>query len=258
MRIGLKLLSNSKLTAGILVAGGVCALSGVAHAGTVYDAALADPPGFYNGSGNPNAGFVVETSNGIELGLGVNLRFIGPVTPTSTNVYDVPLGFSSGTASKWNFEYSVNLGGSGLTLGDVTPTITVLNQANAQSITFDPLVWTPDNSGWDGTSTHQNGALATDIGFQNSENLSFAFVALLNPLFAFDPNANNSYIVTLSLLDVLGNDLGSVSETINATPIPAALPLFASGVGVVGFLRERGKISVPIYRSRARCRKGGD
>jgi hypothetical protein len=91
-----------------------------------------------------------------------------------------------------------------------------------------------------GTTTHNGGgALPTDIGFQNSENISF--FSFLNPAFGWDPAANGSYLITLSLFDDAGAPLISVDEQINATPIPAALPLFAGGAGVIGFFARRRK-----------------
>lgn len=210
-----------------------------AQAVVVYDTSLADPPGFYNGSGNPNEGFTVNTLGTIEVGLGVNYRFIGPVHPTSTNNYDVAVGFSTVPIAKWNFEYSVNLGKSGLTLGDISANLTIRNLANFEAITFDPLS-IPDNAHYDGTTTFSSGgASPTDIGFQNSENISF--FSFLNPAFDWDPAAHGSYLITLSLFDENGAALVSVQEQINATPIPAALPLFAAGAGVLGFFARRRK-----------------
>src|SRR5665213_603351 len=83
-----------KLIAGAI---GVMALTTAASADVVaYNASLA--AGFYNGTGNPNVGFTTDTtSSGVQLGLGVDLRFIAPVLPTSTNNYAVPLGTSAFT-----------------------------------------------------------------------------------------------------------------------------------------------------------------
>jgi hypothetical protein len=223
----------------LLAAGGAAvSISSAAQATLVYDTSLASP-GFYNGSGNPNEGFTVNTVNGIELGLGVNIRFVGPVHPTSSNVYDVAVGFSTVPLAKWNFEYSVNLGNSQLKLGQVHTQLTITNLANFEAFSFDPFT-IPDNAHFDGTTTHNGGgALPTDIGFQNSENLSFF---PLGPAFGWDPTAGGSYLITLSLLDAAGAPLLSVNEQINATPIPAALPLFASGAGLLGFFARRRKI----------------
>ena len=234
------------IAAGIAVA----AIASTAHAATTFNATL-QPPGFYNGSGGSSDHFTVNETASVELGLGVNLRFVGPVTPASINVYDVPTGTASGSAL-WNFNYSVNLqafpGSAGLHLSDITPTVTVLNIGNGQTIQFNPFISTPDNAGWNGTAKNAAaGNLTTDFGFQNSENLSFGFFGLLNPLFGFDPNANDTYLVTLSVAQTSnGQDLGTVQELIVAgdgaqTPLPAALPLFASGLGVFGFIAARRK-----------------
>ena len=218
-----------KLFAGAVIA---TAMAGSgANADTVnYDTALA-PPGYYNGSGNANAGFTTNTTpSGVELGLGVNLQFLGVVHPTSTNIYNVPTGISTGTAATWDFEYSVNLGASGLQVGGISSLLTVLNTANGQSIAFNP------------GSVGDNATNGT-VGFQNAENLGFAFVSFFFPLFGFDPNAIDTYVVTLSAQINTGGSLGSVSEIINAvaTPLPAALPLFAGGLGVMGLLARRRK-----------------
>jgi hypothetical protein len=222
----------------LFAAGGAAvSISSAAQATLVYDTSLASP-GFYNGSGNPNEGFTVNTVGGIELGLGVNNRFVGPVHPTSGNVYDVAVGFSTVPLAKWNFEYSVNLGNSGLTLGRVNTRLTITNLLNSQVFSFDPFT-VSDNAHFDGTTTHNSGgALPTDIGFQNSENLSFF---PLGPAFGWDPTAGGSYLITLALVNEAGAPILSVDEQINATPIPATLPLFATGLGALGLLARRRK-----------------
>ena len=223
-------------------AGAAVSLSGAVHATVVYDTSLASP-GFYNGTGNPNEGFTVNTLGSIELGLGVNNRFIGPVHPTTTNQYDVAVGFSTVPLAKWNFEYSVNLGNSGLHLGDVQTKLTITNLANFETISFDPYI-IPDNAHFNGTTTQNGsnpgaGALPIDIGFQNSENISF--FSFLNPDFDWDPAAAGSYLITLALFNENGDPLLSVDEQINATPVPATLPLFAGGAGILGFFARRRK-----------------
>lgn len=232
--VGLQFRTFLKLLA---VGGAAASISGAAQAAAVYDTSLASP-GFYNGTGNPNEGFTVNTQGGIELGLGVNNRFIGPVHPTSTNQYDVAIGFSTVPLAKWNFEYSVNVANAGLTLGQIHTLLTITNLANLQSFSFDPFL-VGDNAHFDGTNTFNGGgALASDAGFQNSENLSFF---PLSPAFGWDPAANGSYLITLALLNESGGTIFSVDEQINATPIPAALPLFAGGAGLLGFFARRRK-----------------
>lgn len=231
-----------------------------ANATVVDDTSLVSPPGVYYGSGNSglNQGWTVSTQNGVELGLGVNNRGIGGVNPTpNTNVYNVNTGYSTfitgacpaNTCAIWNFEYSVNLLSSGLTLSDTTPTLTILNVGNHESVSFNPGTTILDNAGWTGSSVNQEpdvgNAFGNDIGAQNSENLTFGFISALNPSFDFNPLANDTYIITVSLLGPDNEDLGSVSEEIiagtGATPLPAALPLFAGGLGMVGFFARKRK-----------------
>ena len=194
-----------------------------------YNTSLA--AGYYNGTGNPNVGFTTDTtSTSVQLGLGVNLRFIAPVLPTSTNIYNVPLGTSAfppaGTAT-WDFEYSVDFGTSSFSQSNTTAALTVLNVTTGQSLAFDPSLAALGNA--------TNGD-----GYQNAENLGFSFIAVLFPAFGFDPNAADQYQITLSLTND-GDSLASVEEIINATPLPATLPLFAGGLGFVGFLTRRKK-----------------
>jgi hypothetical protein len=81
-------------------------------------------------------------------------------------------------------------------------------------------------------------------GYQNAEKLGFSFVAIFTSSFDFDPNARNQDNITLSLSNSDDDPLASVTEIINATPIPAALPLFATGLGFVGYLTRRKKRKV--------------
>ncbi len=231
------------------------AIAGSAHAVPVslaYDATLA-PPGFYNGTGNSSDHFTtITTGGGVELGLGVQYRYTGPqVTPDAgTSTYRVNTGISTtnciGTCSLWNYEYSINLASSGLTLGDITPSLSVLNVANND--TFTVPITLLDNTGYSGTSPNYSfhAATSTDFGEQNSQNLGFFYVPIIDSNFGFDPLANDTYIFTLSgTVNSTGATIGTVQETViagaGATPLPAALPLFASGAGMIGFFARRRK-----------------
>jgi hypothetical protein len=237
-----------------VIAAGIAAaaIASTAHAATTFNTSLVDPPGFYNGSGNPNTNFTVNETAGVELGIGVQYRVIGPqVIPTSTNVYNVATGVYVGPGTcvgcaKWNFEFSVNLqafdGNAGLHLNQITPSLSILNVGNGQSVTFNPFIL--DNSGWNGSVKNVASAnMTTDFGFQNSENLAFGFYGLLGS----DATQNATYLITLSALQTDGSgNLGTVQALIIVgdgaqTPLPAALPLFASGLGVFGFIAARRK-----------------
>jgi hypothetical protein len=237
----------------VAVAFAATAIAGSAHAASLaYDATLA-APGYYNGTGNSSDHFTTNTQGGVELGLGVQYRYTGPqVTPVAgTSTYDVNTGASTtncggGNCSLWNYEYSINLGSSGLTLGDITPSLTVLNEANNNVFTV-PITFFPDNAGYSGTPgnySYDSSAASTDLGEQNSENLGFFYVPLFDNTFAFDPLANDTYLFTLSgTVTSTGASIGTVQATViagvGATPLPAALPLFASGAVMIGFFTRR-------------------
>ena len=199
----------------------VTAFAGTANAVTTFDAALLDPPGVYYGTGNPNSGFTVDTENGIELGLGTQMRFGAAVAPSpiTGNIYYVPAGYyPSTTDALWNFRYSVNLQTSGSTLSTITPTITISDLFNAP-VSFNPLAFGP--------ATYLN------VGFQDSQNIGFSG-GYYNPLL------NDTYTITLSVLDANNNSLGSVTEVINATPLPSTWLMLLSGFVGLGFFAYRG------------------
>lgn len=219
---------------GILTAVIATAMATGAYADTLaYNTSLAD--GYYNGTGNPNVGFTTLTTSDFELGLGTNIRFIAPVLPSPSNsaIYNVPTGVSGPpSGSKWDFEYSVDLlNGFSLPSGDHWG-LTVTNAANSQTLSFDPSA-VPDNT----TNGH---------GFQNAENLGFSFFGILFPNFDYNPNQNDTFLVTLSLQDANNNIIAGLSETINQTPLPAALPLLAGGLGLLslfGFRKRKAALA---------------
>ena len=212
-------------------------------AGAIFVASIASSAnadslvhGFYNAA--TNTGFTVNTlADGTELAVGTNIRFCCQVLPFSANNYQVPLGVGGAPpAAKWDFEYSVDFstGGGTLSAANTTALLSIFNTANGQTVSFDP------ESIFDNNTTKSG-----NNGYQNAENLSFAF--LLSPTFAFDPNATDKYVVTLTLSGAAGV-LGSVSENIFAgtpTPLPGALPLFVSGLGMFGFGAYRRRKAQP-------------
>ena len=220
---------------------------------TVYDTTLASPPGVYFGSGNSgtNFGWTVNTQGSVELGLTTIQRNVGAITPTSTNIYNVPTGDNSPFASNrawWNFDFSVNLHANRegtLTLGDVTPSLQIQDFLHGTTVTFNPFTALGDNSAYDGTNTRNGNvtgqqATTADVGFQNSENLVFF------PMLGFNMNLDDTFLITLSLTGPGDANLGTVSEFVIVgagapTPLPATLPLFASGLGALGLLGWRKK-----------------
>jgi hypothetical protein len=216
------------------------------------DTLLASPsntgyPGWYLGTGNPNGGFTVATSNGIELGLRAKLRQNGSVIhPDITNTYTVPngpetLATSGGVGSNpndaaWNYEFSIDLRpldvGS-LTLADITAntslTITDLTTLAApQSV--NPLTYWGDDVGYGslGQTSTSNGA---EWGAQNSENPAFASF----PLAGYKLNNTDNYSFTLNVENTAGSLLAT--DTINVDVVPTPLPASVSmGLVLLGGL----------------------
>jgi hypothetical protein len=243
---------QSKILAALVLVGGVSSAA-TAQAGVVDDTSLAAPGVYFGvGNGGTNYGWTTDTEGPVELGLTTIHRGVDSVDPTSANIYNVPTG-PDGAANRawWNFDFSINLdvGGAGtLTLGDVTPTLTIYDYLHGTTATMNPLIaFGNDNSAFDGTNTRNGNdagqeATPTDVGAQNSENLTFGQFAGLG----FDMNLDDTFLITLSLLGPDDTNLGSVSEyTVVGegapTPLPAALPLFASGLGALGLAGWRSK-----------------
>ena len=234
---------------------------GAAQAAT-FNATLASP-GFYNGSGNSSDHFTVETASAgnVEIGLGVQYRFAPPpgiadaqVTPeVGSNIYHVLTGTSScfGTCSLWNIEYSINTNaqsnGFYSPLGNFTVGLDVLNKGNGehQSIPVSGL----DNAYYGPSGKHATLNASSDYGEQNSQNFGFfPYYGLAggtyNPAFNFNPLAAGDYLVTLTLLaddTTIASVQAEVIAAAAPTPVPAALPLFASGLGALGFVGWRRK-----------------
>lgn len=236
-----------KVVLGMAAAAFALAAWAPAQATTVNDTSLVSPPGVYFGTGNGgnNVHWTVDTQGSIELGLAAIQRGVGNnITPIG-NVYNVPLGPDPSASNRayWNFDYSVNLRATGLnnstyTLGEFTTSLSVHDVAHNTTIAFDPFIGIGDNSAYGANGVTRNGnvsgqqATVNDVGFQNSENLTFYPWGAGLP---FNMNANDTYIITLLLTN--SRDIStSVSMDVVAgtgaspTPLPAALPLFATGI----------------------------
>ncbi len=215
------------------------AASLAAHAdSTVPDANLNNPPGVYYGNGNVNGQWTVtDTTGGIEIGLRAKVEGSANIVPDGTLYY---ASRTTGTHASWNYDFSVNLSGSGLTLADIAENslLTIKDVNNNSTVSYDPfaLVSGDDDAVYDGVNTHSSGIVGTDIGAQNSENLGFSF----DKPAGFDPNAADTYVITL---DIIGNDsslfpdgqsLGEDQIEVSTAPLPPVASMGALMLGLVG------------------------
>ena len=186
-------------------------LAGAAQAAVALDADLASP-GVYFGSGNPNGHFTVVTADGVETGLRARPYPQVPVAPVLANIYDVALG----NAISLDFSVNPSVTGDEVSLDDTTFGLSILNEATGLTAAFDPSAIL-DNA-------HDAAAAG---GFQNSERFSFGFISI--PMGGYNPNANNTFRVTLALSNVNGHTITdriwvNQGAGLEGFQIPAGIP----------------------------------
>jgi hypothetical protein len=206
-----------------------------ANANVTFDANLLSPnasnaPGWYNGTGNPNGGFTVDSENGIELGLRAKIRKSPNVIDSPNNIYTVPTGTDpvNTPRASWNYEFSIDLKPLGLgtlTLADITAALQITDLTTGATNTINPLTYWVDDSGF-GSTGKTNGAGGAQWGAQNSENAQFMDFPL-NSKEAFDINAQRSYQFVLTV-NQGATLLGSDTITVDAVaPEPRLIGLLA-------------------------------
>lgn len=97
------------------------------------------------------------------------------------------------------------------------------------------------NSQFNGTlQLTVNSGTAVQVHFEVISETNVAFTgtasASADPMISIDPSTLNPQLYSIILSDGVGNGL-----PLTTTPLPAALPLFAGGLGMVGFLARRRK-----------------
>lgn len=222
-----------------LAAAALLCLSGPVQANPIYNTSLGSP-GVYYGSGNANEHWVVNRTNGVEIGLQTVIRYKNIVAPTPSlsAIYQVPTGATTATnktGSAWGFAFSLNLFNAGLTLNDVHTSLQMQDVANGTTGAFDALL-IPDNAIYAVNSA--------GYGFQNAEALSYASIAnaLGDPGYNMNQNDTYNFLFSVSCnadTECAGQQLASVSSTViagtgaNAVPEPSGLGMFGLGVLVL-------------------------
>lgn len=230
-----------------------------ASAQTTYDTSVT--PGWFVGSGQPNANFVVNDNGaeGAQTGLSSFYRY-GVRNPGDYTLRDSLVGnvytyrngesFTDGTATAnapgtaaWNFNFHFNLdttGTSGHALG---------NTATLLAIDWDPT------AGVDSHTYDLSFLYGAVVGLgpdatllQDSWNLGFDFwndpdflsvtggTAHVTP---FDPNATGQYTFHLATFDYTTNTVtSSVDMVVNVVPTPGSAALIGAGLLAIGRRRR--------------------
>ena len=239
-----------------LVFGSLLATSSAAFASPVNGTGNVTPGVIY-GSGNANGGFTGQTQNNIEVGLRAHQRY------PAANIYNyngvdtytfnsLVLTTNPADRSVFNFDWSVNVdkdGSTGATLSDFNYSLSfdtdpssgtsysALDPFNTAGYYDHSLGNNGTNSSNDVVST-SNGDLLANILLhsvaQQSSNLGFGF--------SLDPDLPGIYGFKFEVFDKITSALLASSEIrVNVTPVPlpAALPLFAAGLGIFGLISRR-------------------
>ena len=194
-----------------------------------------------SGSSLPNAAdFVAEGSGSASLNY--QFQILGPqnisvpVVTTATMILTVG-GILEGVDSYFSHAlFSVTLDGQGV-IGQGTTlqgTVQAGDKPHTETINIDQTNFLETNTAYDVTMTV--GAVAAMEGIVNSDGVSAS--ASIDPSFVLGANAPSGYSIVFS---------DGIGDTPSATPLPTTLPLFAGGLGLVGFLTKRRKNAKPVH-----------
>ncbi|MEZ5562077.1 MAG: hypothetical protein R3F27_03885 [Gammaproteobacteria bacterium] len=237
------------------VTGLVCALAmpGIASATPLYDTFGPLTGANFGGSGIPNGSVAISSqfedgANTITVAMNATQRYSNPVvTNDGAGTFFAGTGSNTGGANEssltgalWNFNYYIDVTGPGAILAnydiklfyDFNPAfdngpvnLGVVNVTNAILGSANPLV--------------------TNV--QGSENLMFNWLTMSIPgvvtppggaFTSFNPNATGEYNFAIQVTRA-GWNVEQVRMDVQVVPVPAAVWLFGSALGLLGLSRRR-------------------
>jgi len=206
----------------LLAAAAVVALSGGAASAVQVGTLGTLGTGFTPGTGNSNTNFVVNVNDieDVEVGVKAKERFVGELPFQDGVGYQALAGESGPGLPIWNVDFSIDFGSS-----------TIDNFLVFLILDFDPAI----NSTPASLALHTNPLLTGLSVVQGSQNLGFGFFQTLGDpnIQPIDPFAPGVYELGIQVFD-LNSDLvveASTAVNVSAVPLPAALPMFALGLG---------------------------
>ena len=230
-----------------------------------YAGAANVTPGVIFGSGNANGDFTINQQNGIEVGLRAKQRYpaanvfnydgVDTYTFKAGRAADTPSGAGQNASRPlWNFEWSINSdfdGTSGKNLNDNFYTM-IVNFTPTGGTTMGAFALDPINVPYADHALGTNLTTSTTKIIANDESEYGTFIDQNNvaqnswsmhwfdPY--FDPMATGVYNIRL-LASGPGGIFAdtNINIAITAVPLPAALPLYAAGMAVLGFFGWRRK-----------------
>ncbi len=227
-------------------------LPGIASAWTIYDDFGAFPDATWGGSGIPNDAVaasmqIVNGEDTIRIAMSATERFSNPpVGDNGAAVYTAGTGSNFGGASEsttegalWNWNFFIDISGPGVLADYQIDLYYDLDAAASADFSLAGL----------GKIDITAGILAGVDPFvtlvEGSQNNLFAFLGVDIPgildapdFTAFDPDAvgNYQYAITVSRA---GFGVDAVAMEVNVVPIPAAVWLFGSALGFLGWTHRR-------------------
>jgi hypothetical protein len=231
----------------LIVLTGLFGLSGGVSASPLYDVFGPLDEATFGGTGIPNQEVAISSqfSNGdslITIAMSATQRYSNPaLSNDGAGTYYAEVGSNFGGAGEsptegalWNFNYYINIESPDETLEDYQ--ITLFYDFDTA---FDNG---PGSLGTIDITAAIAGSGATLV--EDSQNLMFSFLASDIPGFidapggSFDPNAIGEYNFGISVSQD-GWGVENVRIDVQTVPVPAAVWLFGSGLGLLGWIRRR-------------------